>query len=49
MRVYVKKAAERGLLILSAGSDTVRLLPPLNITDAELSKGVALLISVLDE
>ena len=46
---YVKKAAERGLLILSAGSDTVRLLPPLNITDAELARGVELLIGVLDE
>lgn len=46
---YVKKAAERGLLILSAGSDTVRLLPPLNISDAELAEGVALLISVLNE
>lgn len=46
---YVKAAAEKGLLILSAGSDTVRLLPPLNISEEELNEGIALLISVLDQ
>ncbi len=44
---YVKAAAECGLLLLSAGTDTVRLLPPLNITDEELQEGIAILIRVL--
>lgn len=45
---YLKAAAERGLLILTAGSDTVRLLPPLTVSDDELERGIALLIEVLN-
>ena len=45
---YLKAAAEAGLLILTAGSDTVRLLPPLNITDEETSEGVQILIQILN-
>jgi acetylornithine/N-succinyldiaminopimelate aminotransferase len=37
----VKEAAlERGLLVLTAGEDVVRLLPPLVITDEELGEGL---------
>ena len=46
---YLKAAAEAGLLILTAGSDTVRLLPPLNISDEELAEGVEVLKQVLDQ
>ncbi len=42
------KAAEKGLLILSAGSDVVRLLPSLTITKAELDEGLAILIDILN-
>ena len=45
---YLKAAAERGLLILTAGSDTVRLLPPLTVSDDELERGIALLVEVLN-
>jgi acetylornithine/N-succinyldiaminopimelate aminotransferase len=37
------------LLVLTAGDDTLRLLPPLVITDAEIDRGLAIMKSVLDE
>lgn len=40
---------KHGLLVLTAGSDVVRLLPPLVITDAEIDRGLALLRDALDE
>ena len=40
---------ERGLLVLTAGKDVVRLLPPLVISDAEIDRGLAILRDVLDE
>jgi len=46
---YLGKAAEMGLLILSAGSDVVRLLPPLNITYAEIDEGLAILNQIFAE
>ena len=39
----VKAALEGGLLVLSAGEHTVRILPPLTMTRAELAIGVELL------
>jgi acetylornithine/N-succinyldiaminopimelate aminotransferase len=41
-------AISRGLLVLTAGSDVVRLLPPLVITDEEIDRGLALLKEVFD-
>ena len=45
------EAAQRcvrdGLLILTAGADSLRLLPPLTITYDEIDKGLEILISVL--
>ena len=38
----------KGLLVLTAGEDTVRLLPPLVITDAEIDRGLAIMHAVLD-
>ncbi len=43
----LKKAFHSGLLVLTAGSDVVRLLPPLNITYNEIDRGIAILASVL--
>ncbi len=40
---------ERGLLALTAGSDTLRLLPPLNISYEEIDAGLAILQAVLCE
>jgi len=39
---------ERGLLVLTAGDDTVRLLPPLVITDSDIAEGLAILRRGLD-
>ena len=43
----VAKALEAGLLVCSAGDFTVRLLPPLVATRAELAEGLALLEAAL--
>lgn len=43
------KLIENGLLVLTAGSDTLRLLPPLTITYEEIDKGLAIFKSVLEE
>jgi acetylornithine/succinyldiaminopimelate/putrescine aminotransferase len=37
-----------GLLILSAGQKTLRLLPPFIISEGEIEQGLALLKTVLD-
>ena len=42
-----KKAAEKGLLVLTAGPNVIRLLPPLIISEDELSDGINTLISCL--
>lgn len=39
---------ERGLLVLTAGEDAVRLLPPLVIGEAEIDEGLAALRSALE-
>jgi len=41
------KAAARGLLLLQAGPDVLRLVPPLNITDEEVQHGLARLHEAL--
>ncbi len=45
----VNKCIENGLLILTAGTDAVRMLPPLTISYAELDEGLAILKKVLEE
>jgi acetylornithine/succinyldiaminopimelate/putrescine aminotransferase len=39
----VKKARELGLLVVSAGAEVVRLVPPLVITSAEVDEGLEIL------
>jgi len=41
-------AAEEGLLVLTAGEDVVRLLPPLVIGEAEIDEGLGLLRKAFD-
>jgi acetylornithine/N-succinyldiaminopimelate aminotransferase len=43
------RCIDRGLLILTAGADALRFLPPLTISDAELDEGLSILKSVLEE
>lgn len=44
----VDSAREKGLVILTAGSDVIRLLPPLTLTKEEIDKGVAILKEVFE-
>jgi acetylornithine/N-succinyldiaminopimelate aminotransferase len=44
----VARARELGLLLVSAGPDVIRLLPPLNVSMEELGRGVELLEEALN-
>ena len=46
-REIATSCVEKGLLILTAGTDALRMLPPLTITYEEIDKGLAILKSVL--
>lgn len=47
--VVVNKLLERGLIVPPAGPNTFRLLPPLNVTDAEVDEALVTIHSVLAE
>jgi len=44
-----QKCVDNGLLILTAGSNALRMLPPLTISYEEIDKGLEILKSVLEE
>ncbi len=46
-REAVGKLVESGLLALTAGADTIRLMPPLTITKEEIDAGLAVLKQIL--
>ena len=46
--VVVNKLMERGLIVPPAGPNTFRLLPPLNVTDAEVDEALVTIRSVLE-
>lgn len=48
-KAVLHKAFENGLLVLTAGEDVVRLLPPLNISMIEIEEGLQLLQKSLME
>jgi 4-aminobutyrate aminotransferase len=45
----VTRAYHNGLLLLSCGTSTVRFMPPLNVTPAEIDEAVQILRASLDE
>lgn len=47
--IIQKESLENGLLVLTAGKNVVRLLPPLNISVEDVKDGVKILIKVLKE
>lgn len=47
--VVVKKLMDRGLLTPPAGPNTIRLLPPLNVTEVEIDEALAIVKSALEE
>lgn len=44
---YIEKAEQAGLLLVSAGSNVIRLLPPLTVTTEEIDQATAILSSIL--
>ncbi len=44
---YLHDCADAGLLVLTAGKDVIRLLPPLTISYDEIDKGAAILADIL--
>ncbi|MGM7637125.1 acetylornithine transaminase [Bacillus sp. Hm123] len=44
---FVTAAREKGLLILTAGTNVLRLLPPLTVTEEEMEKAVELIVDVI--
>lgn len=44
---YVKKAEENGLLLVQAGPNVIRLLPPLTVSQSEINEAVAILKGIL--
>ena len=45
----LKDLRSNGLIVLSAGENVIRLLPPLTVTVEEISKGIEILSSVLSK
>jgi acetylornithine/N-succinyldiaminopimelate aminotransferase len=45
---FVAEAMKRGLLLVSAGPQVVRLLPPLNVTTAQMDEALSIIEEVLD-
>lgn len=45
----VKMARERGLLVVTAGCNTVRVVPPLNISEEEALEGVSKLAGAIEQ
>ena len=43
----IERGWEAGLLVISAGDHTIRLLPPLIMTREDLARGTALLEDIL--
>ena len=44
-----KKALEKGLLVLTAGKNVVRLLPPLVISKEEIEAGARIIECIINE
>lgn len=44
----VIQAREQGLIVLTAGSNVIRLLPPLTLTKEKIDEGVAILTDIFD-
>jgi acetylornithine/succinyldiaminopimelate/putrescine aminotransferase len=47
--VVVNRLMENGLLVPPAGPNTIRLLPPLNVTEAEIDEALAIVKTVLEQ
>lgn len=48
LKAYIAKIMDKGVLILSAGDDTLRMLPPLIISDEEIEQAAAVIKDVFE-
>lgn len=48
-KVIINKCFEKGLLLVSAGSDVIRFLPPLNVEEKEIDEAITILEEALKE
>ncbi|NVM53607.1 MAG: aspartate aminotransferase family protein [Candidatus Helarchaeota archaeon] len=46
-KAFVLKAVEKGLLLLTSGATTIRMLPPLNLSQKYINKIITILIEIL--
>lgn len=44
----VQAARDKGLIVLTAGTNVIRLLPPITLSDEEIEKGVTILSEIFD-
>lgn len=44
---FIRKAEEAGLLVVQAGSNVIRLLPPLTVSEEEIEQAITILTSIL--
>lgn len=44
---FIRQAEEAGLLVVQAGSNVIRMLPPLTVTEEEIDQAVAILTDIL--
>lgn len=44
----VQAARDKGLIVLTAGTNVIRLLPPITLSDDEIEKGVTILSEIFD-
>jgi acetylornithine/succinyldiaminopimelate/putrescine aminotransferase len=47
--IVVKKCFEKNLLIIGAGADVLRFVPPLIITKNEIDKGISIIDGIFEE
>ena len=45
----VKATRDRGLIVLTAGTNVIRLLPPLTLTKDEIDQGIMILQEVFEQ
>ncbi|WP_230116141.1 aminotransferase class III-fold pyridoxal phosphate-dependent enzyme, partial [Stenotrophomonas lactitubi] len=44
---YIAEAEEKGLLLVGAGPNVIRLLPPLTVSKEEIDEAIAILTTIL--
>lgn len=49
IKKFINKCFDKGLLVVSAGTDVIRLLPPLNVTIDEINMAISILENVMVE